>query len=389
VAGTSSGVLNYTGGGAGILAKNINALGNGSDTIKNSGGGLLTLSGNLTKDGKVLTLQGGNQGITVSGVIGGSSPNSDLVIDGGTTTLANTNTYNGPTYIRNGATLNANAVGALPTANGRTAVAMDDSGSGSSKLVLGASQSAASLAGATSSTINLGSNTLTVGTTSGSTNFQGIISGAGSLVKDGNSTQTLSGANTFSGSTTVNGGTLIASNASGGALQSSTSVTVNSGTLQLGAASQIKSSATITLAGGTFNTGGYSQTLGALTLSASSIIDMGAAGSSTLTFGSLAGWTDGMTLSIYNWSGISGYSGGTDQLIFSNSTGVAAHLDQVMIYSDNGTHQVGTAKLYANGELGAVPEPSTYIGAIALLGLVGWRERRRINALLRGVVKAA
>ena len=40
-------------------------------------------------------------------------------------------------------------------------------------------------------------------------------------------------------------------------------------------------------------------------------------------------------------------------------------------------------------ELTAVPEPSTYIGAMALLGLVGWRERRRISLLLRGAVKVA
>ncbi|MCX6966729.1 MAG: autotransporter-associated beta strand repeat-containing protein, partial [Verrucomicrobia bacterium] len=208
VAGTSSGVLNYT-GAAGTLAKNINALGNGTDTIKNSGTGLLTLSGTLTKDGTVLTLQGGSKGITVSGVIGGSSANSDLVIDGGTTTLTNTNTYNGPTYIRNGATLNANVVDALPTANGRTAVVMDDSGSGSSKLMLGANQSAASLAGAASSTINLNNKTLTVGGASGSTNFAGVISGAGNLTKDGNSTQILSGSNSYTAATNINAGKLV------------------------------------------------------------------------------------------------------------------------------------------------------------------------------------
>ncbi|MCX6968500.1 MAG: autotransporter-associated beta strand repeat-containing protein, partial [Verrucomicrobia bacterium] len=391
VASTSSGILNYT-GGAGTLAKNIHVLGNGTDTIKNSGTGLLTLSGNLTKNGTVLTLQGGTQGITVSGVIGGSSANSDLVIAGGTTTLTNTNTYNGPTYIRNGATLNANAVGALPTANGRTAVVVDDSGSGSSKLVLGASQSAASLAGAALSTINLNSNTLTVGAASGSTNFAGVISGAGNLVKDGDSTQTLSGANSFSGTTTVSGGTLIANNATG-ALKDTTGVVLNTGgTLQLGAANQINNGASITLAGGTFKTGGFSESVGALTLTASSIIDMGA-GSSTLTFASLAGWTAGQTLKIYNWSGTLGHSGGTDQLIFTSTAGLSSHLNQILFYSNNGTTQVGTGTMiYGNGELGplsGVPEPSTYIGAIALLGLVGWRERRRISALLSNTVKAA
>lgn len=49
------------------------------------------------------------------------------------------NTYNGPTSRVNGDTLAANVTDALPTANGRTAVSMDQSGSGSSTLTLGAS----------------------------------------------------------------------------------------------------------------------------------------------------------------------------------------------------------------------------------------------------------
>ena len=101
VANTSSGRLIYT-GTAGTLAQNINALGNGTDTIENAGSGLLTLSGTLTKNGTVLTLSGGNGGITVSGVIAGSSANSDLIVDSGTVTLTGANTYNGGTTVSAG-----------------------------------------------------------------------------------------------------------------------------------------------------------------------------------------------------------------------------------------------------------------------------------------------
>ena len=210
VQNVASGILKYT-GAAGTFTKNINALGNGGDTIQNSGTGLLTLSGTLTKDGTKLTLKGGANGITVNGGgIAGSSANSDLIIDGGVTTLASANTYNGPTYIRNGATLHADATNALPTANGRSAVILDDIGSGNSTLALGASQSIASLAGVVGSSVNLNDKTLTVGAASGSTTFGGVISGSGgALVKDLASTLVLTGANSFTGGTTVTGGTLL------------------------------------------------------------------------------------------------------------------------------------------------------------------------------------
>ncbi len=112
VAATSSGTLVYT-GGAGTLDKNINALGNGSDTVQNSGSGLLTLSGTLTKDGTKLTLSGGANGIKVTGSIVGASPNSDLDIGPGTTQLTADNPYNGPTSILTGGTLDLTTGGSI------------------------------------------------------------------------------------------------------------------------------------------------------------------------------------------------------------------------------------------------------------------------------------
>lgn len=95
---TSSGTLNYTGLAA-TLDKNINALGNGSDTIRNSGSGLLTLSGTLTKNGTTLTLDSSISPIKVTGQIVGANPNSDLTVTNGTTTLSNGNPFNGATTV--------------------------------------------------------------------------------------------------------------------------------------------------------------------------------------------------------------------------------------------------------------------------------------------------
>ena len=133
-----------------------------------------------------------------------------------------------------------------------------------------------------------------------------------SVLKTGAGSTTLATANTFTGTTTVSGGTLEA--AATNVLGNTTSIAVNSGgTLLLGGTgNRIADSAPITLAGGTFNTAGFSETVGALTLSASSIIDMGA-GVSILHFADshLASWTG--TLSIWNWSGNPVIGGGTDQ----------------------------------------------------------------------------
>ncbi|MEI7912818.1 MAG: ice-binding family protein [Verrucomicrobiota bacterium] len=301
VAGTSSGILQYT-GGATTLAKSINALGNGSDTIQNSGSGLLTLSGTLTKNGTTLTLKGGSGGIAITGTIAGASANSDLTYDGGTFTLTTVNTYNGPTTLIDGVTVNANITGALPTHNGRSAIIMDNTGSGSSTLALGTSapQSVASLAGASTSAINLNANTLTVGTTSGTTTFAGAISGSGgALVKDGASTQILSGTNSYSGTTTISAGTLQigAGGTSGtlgsGAVTDTGAMVFNRSDSYGGAVSNlISGSGSVALSAGTLTLTGNNSYTGTTAVTAGMLVVNGnqsAATGDVSVFGTLAG----------------------------------------------------------------------------------------------------
>jgi autotransporter-associated beta strand protein len=202
-------------GASGTLANNVTVTTGTTATILNNSGTALNVTGTLSKNGGVLVIQ---NGATVSGQIVGSSANSDLVIDGGTTTLNESNSYNGPTMIINGGTLNAAVAGALPTENGRTAIFLDQDntgtawGSGTSTLAIQASQTVASLSGEVSSTVALGGTTLTVGTDGATNTFAGTIadgtSAGGSLVKDGNSTQILTGNNSYTGTTTISGGTL-------------------------------------------------------------------------------------------------------------------------------------------------------------------------------------
>ncbi len=210
VAATSSGTLQYN-GVAGTLDKNIYALGTGLNTIRNSGSGLLTLAGSLIKDGTILVLDGGSKGITVTGTISGSSANSDLYITGGTTTLAATNTYSGPTWVYGGGILvNGNANGALPTDTVLTLGGADNSTgtfnlNGNSQTIAGLSSTGT---GANIVTNN-GTNTAALTVTNGGT-FSGTIkdgSSATSLVVSGGNL-ILSGSNYYTGATSVTGGTL-------------------------------------------------------------------------------------------------------------------------------------------------------------------------------------
>ena len=108
----------------------------------------------------------------------------------------------GPTVIYPGTLRLAGGDNRLPTTTAVTVEGSWDLG--------GHNQTIASLYGW--GTVTLGSGTLTVGD-SDPKQFMGVIEGDGNLVKQGSGQWTLGGANTYTGSTTVNGGTLLLSEA--------------------------------------------------------------------------------------------------------------------------------------------------------------------------------
>jgi fibronectin-binding autotransporter adhesin len=345
-ASTSSGSLNYLGSAAASLTKNIKVVGSGTNTIRNSGSALFNLTGSIEKSGTVLSLRGGSGGINVTGVISGSSSNSDLIIDGGTTFLNAANTYNGPTIITNGGNLVASVAGALPTSN-RTALTLDPSGStGGSILTLGSDQVVASLTGAAGSTVALQTTKLTVGTSTGSTTFAGNLTGAGSLLKDGSSTLILSGANTYTGNTRI-----------------------DAGTLALGVSNTLADTSDVVFYGGTLAVGGFSDVVGTLTLANTAILDFSAGGSLSFADSSALTWDPNAQLRLIgSW---------TSLRFGTSATGLTAtQLGQIVAPGTS----LADFRLTADGYLyAAIPEPSTY----ALLGLGGvmcalyYRRRRR------------
>ena len=243
--GGAGGATYFSGSADGGTARAITN-GNGIFDISAQDGGMnigsIEGSGTYFLGANTLTIGGNNLSTTVSGVIadGGKNGGSggSLVLTGtGTLTLTGANTYTGTTSIINGATLHASTAGALPapasdggTGTVRSALVMDQTGTGGSTLSLGANQSVASLTGAVLSQVNLNANTLTIGATNAATNaeFDGVIGDdglGGSLTKDGASTQILGGANTYTGLTTVQAGVLRVD----GSLAVGSTVNVNNG----------------------------------------------------------------------------------------------------------------------------------------------------------------
>lgn len=195
------------------------------------------------------------------------------------------------------------------------------------------------------------------------TAIDGSLRGGGGLTKSGAGTVTLSGDNTFSGDLVIDAGTLL-----------------------LGGDDRINNSVDATLGGGTFATGGFDERLKTLTLSASSVIDLGD-GDSVLEFAKsdAASWTDGTQLTIFNWTG-STSGGGTDQLYFgANAGGLSSSQLRQIQFADPfgpGSGLFG-ARILETGEVVPIPEPAT----VAVAGLIGcllcFSERRRLLASAR------
>ena len=244
--------------------------------------------------------------------------------------------------------------------------------------------------------VDIGSATRTItnGTSSNATRtFTGTISGAAGLTFEGgggSGAVVLSGSNNYLGVTTVNEGVvkLDGGTTADPILKNTGGVVLTTGgTLLFSGAgdtnNKLHTAATVTLGGGTLNTGGLNgldQTVGALTLTASSVIDFAAlvSGSQTLRFAaSNADWT-GRTLSIWNWTA------GIDHLFFGTSaSGLdASQLAQVSFYGGSGTGFLGTGAIASDGQLSAIPEPSTVGALVALAGLICWRERRRLRGMM-------
>lgn len=254
---TLAGANTYSGGttvNGGILSISADSnLGDAAGGLTLNGGALQSMATLTSNRAIMLGVNGGTikadagTTLTLNGTIGGTV-GFGLGIEGaGTVALGGANTYAGWTGIANDGHLALVGNGSISQSAGvlfLTPGTFDISASSGNQIVQ-------SIVGGGGTTINLGANSLTVGTASLS-NFAGVVQGSGGLIKQGTGTLMLTGQNTYGGGTTINAGTVsIASdgnlgNASGG-------VTLNGGALETTASLASGRSITLGNGGGTFN----------------------------------------------------------------------------------------------------------------------------------------
>ncbi len=362
--GTSSVTLNsgtITLGNAGPSA--ITTLSNltlVSGTIRSGGNASSAINSNGT-----LTLQSG----TISAPVTGQA--AIIKTTAGTFLLSGNNSYSGGTTVSAG-TLRLAGNGTL--GSGGIQISNGELDLGGKSLANSISSLTGGLVSNGTLTANGGNFAVSEGTLSAS------LAGTNGLMKTGNGSVLLNASNTYSGVTTINAGTLQA-NASN-ALGSTANITVHGGSLLVSADNAIGNSTGINLAGGTLAfSGNVTDTIGALTLSANSVIDLGTGGVvaifADLTMGNY-------TLAIHNWTGTTLWDGGTgnnpDQVYFNRALG-AGELQRISFYSDFGSSFVGSGFQIMSGgfqnEIIAVPEPETWATAAMLIAGAGWAWMRR------------
>ncbi|ASJ92090.1 autotransporter-associated beta strand repeat-containing protein [Porphyrobacter sp. CACIAM 03H1] len=243
----------------------------GSGTLTKLGAGTLTLSGANTYTGSTTVAAGTLQilaggslasgvinsaNLTNAGTISGFVVNSGVLGSTGVLGRGLANNATGSAFVSGqliGTVINAGSI----TLTGTTTGIADVSQNGGTFNLNGFDTTIQSLAGS-GGTLALGSATLTItGTGFPSNTFDGTITGTGSLIKNGPSAFSLSGAQSYTGLTTINGGSLIigAAESLAGAVQNNAGFG-NAGTIAGLVTNAGTLSSTGTLAAGLTNTAG-------------------------------------------------------------------------------------------------------------------------------------
>jgi autotransporter-associated beta strand protein len=228
---------------------------------------------------------------------------------------------------------------------------------------------------------NAASNTITTATSVGAT-IASQLAGSNGLTKAGAGTLTFGGsaANILTGTTTVSAGTLqLNKSASTTAIAGNLEV-ANGATLLISQSHQVNNSAAVTLSGGTITRGaGVSEVFGSLNITGSGILDFGTGAVGNLTFGTYQDnqQTESALLTLNNF--MPGNSFTFSSTSFSTNS--------VGSYFTFGTGYINSSIIDNGGSsftITAIPEPSTVLAALGLIGLMLWPARRRLLRVAMG-----
>ncbi len=185
----------------------------------------------------------------------------------GALVLAGTNTYTGATTIGAGS-LALTGLGSIADTSAvnmtGTNTTFDISGINATGETIG------SLNAVSGTSVVLGAKTLTAGGDGSDTIFAGVMSGTGGFTKVGAGTMAFNNANTYTGLTTVTGGTL-SLNAASGSNAINGDLLVNGGNVVLQQTSEIVDTANVTVSSGSLNIGANSELVNGVKLTGGSI----------------------------------------------------------------------------------------------------------------------
>lgn len=250
----------------------------GNSQTWNAEKGNLVIGGNIDLQGNTLTIAGFDNGantardVTISGAIGGTGGVTKT--EGGILTLTGANLYEGTTTISGGT---------LQLGNG---TAGNDGTIGNS--------------------LSLVNNGSLIYNRFGTTAYNGVISGTGSVTKSGTGTQILGGANTYSGATTIKAGALQfdgSGNANNSTINLGDTTGSQNATLNLngvnqtyGSAVNVQSGNTGTMTINSLNESGTNTLNGTITLNKATTLS--AASGGTLAVNTITGTSTANTLTV-------------------------------------------------------------------------------------------
>lgn len=337
--GGSIGSVTVNGAGSQWINSGLLTIGDSGDgTLEISDGGLVSSSslagiGTLAINNGTLTLSNGG---LFSGIISGT--HGDLTLSGGTLTLTGTNTYTGDTTIDNNAILH-----------------------------IGSGATSGSYAG------DIANSGALIFNRSDQSTYSGVISGLGTLTKNGTGLLTLNGVSTYTGETTIQAGTLQLgiNDALGGTTQlnilSGATADINGMTQTVGSLAGAGAlginSGMLTISGGGSFSGIVSSTSGDLTLSGGVLTLTGNntyTGNTTINSGATLQLGDGGTTGSY-----SGNIVDNGALIFDRSDSLA----YTGIISGSGAlTQAGAATLTLSGTNTYIGDTNISSGTLQLTG---------------------